>query len=324
MNGDSKAEVGRDAVRDVGPRLAAVIGAVKAPVVLQEHPLRARLRLRHLVDALAELRMLVWEEVGADALVRRPPAFARVFRHVHAGGRDRHTNARRVARIEQDRVQAQPAAARLPLRPLRMIPEPFDEVPRIARIGRLEQRRRLDAAVDRVRFRIASGDDLPDILQRCFRAFGKAYVRHFRIGPVLAEIVARPQQRSPMHAGRSGPDAVASEAAVVSHAVDRAAGEVRPADLPLFARLAGAEDERAFHRPDHQDDVAFLRLHMVCNGHQFLLSIPSVPRTRDCSALRYARPRALNRPDCHRTATSEITSSSAPISTTTPTSKPTS
>ena len=37
-----------------------------------------------------------------------------------------------VGRIEQDRVQAEPAAARLPLRPLRMIPEAFHQRPGIA------------------------------------------------------------------------------------------------------------------------------------------------------------------------------------------------
>ena len=61
-------------------------------------------------------------------------------------------------------MQAQPAAARLPLRPMRVIPESLDQRPRLAGIARHEQRRRLDAAIERVGLALAAGHDLPDLL----------------------------------------------------------------------------------------------------------------------------------------------------------------
>src|SRR5207247_5187622 len=60
-------------VRDVLPRIARIVAAVEPPMVLQEEALGARGMERDLVDTLAELRVLVGQEIGAHSLVRRAP-----------------------------------------------------------------------------------------------------------------------------------------------------------------------------------------------------------------------------------------------------------
>src|SRR4029450_5218326 len=56
---DREAEVAGEALADVGPRLAGIVAAVDAPVMLQVQALGAAGRGGDLVDALAELGILV-------------------------------------------------------------------------------------------------------------------------------------------------------------------------------------------------------------------------------------------------------------------------
>src|SRR5207302_5180820 len=93
MNGQREAEIGGNAVRDVLPALAAIVAAIQAPMILQIHPLRLLPRLHHFVHALAELRMLVRQELGANAFVRRPPGRAPILADVHAAGGDGDADA---------------------------------------------------------------------------------------------------------------------------------------------------------------------------------------------------------------------------------------
>src|SRR5260370_6264590 len=71
-----------------------------------------------------------------------------------------------------------------------------------------------------------------------------------------------------MHALRTGPDAVAPLAPVVRHRVNRVTGEVRPSDIPRFATLVCAKDERTLHRADEEKDVAFFRFDVTDRGHR--------------------------------------------------------
>src|SRR5689334_14315072 len=105
---------------------------------------------RHLVHALPELRVLVGQELGADALVARRPGPAAVVGAIDAAGRDGDEHPAAVLRVRDDRVQAQAAAARLPLLAVRMLPESLDELERLPRVARLEESGGLDAAVDHV------------------------------------------------------------------------------------------------------------------------------------------------------------------------------
>src|SRR4029453_5409181 len=69
-----EAEVARHPVGHVLPVVAAVVAAVQAPVVLEVQPVLAAAGRGDLVDALAELRVLVGQEHGADAVVAGLPA----------------------------------------------------------------------------------------------------------------------------------------------------------------------------------------------------------------------------------------------------------
>src|SRR6266540_1255600 len=148
-----------------------------------------------------------------------------------------------------------------------MIPEPFDQTPRFAGVPRHEERRGLDAAEEDVRLGLAARNDLPHPLQRSLGSFRKFYVRFFGIRPVLPEIIARSEQRAPMHALRSGPDAAAAVTIVVRHRVDSAAWKIRAADLPFFARRLRAKNERAFHRADEDQEVALFGFDVTSCWH---------------------------------------------------------
>ena len=127
-----------------------------------------------------------------------------------------------------DRVQAQAAAARLPLRAVRMVPEALVELPRLAGVARLEERRRLDAAVQRVglarRGRARSA--------RCSR--GPLSIRPesaraaFRDGSTSFRSRRSGQLRSPVHARGRGPQAPAAGAAVEGGGVDGEPGNRGP------------------------------------------------------------------------------------------------
>src|SRR5258706_8778034 len=91
-----------------------------------------------------------------------------------------------------------------------------------------------------------------------------------------------------MHALRTGPDAVSIAAAVVGHGVDGAAGKVRPSHVPLAAVLVRAKDERAFHRPDEQKNVAVAGGDVLDDGHLITPVDQTFPEAGDCIAVEYS------------------------------------
>ena len=153
-------------VADVAPRRARVVGAVDAAVELHEQPLRAAGRAVEVVDAEVDrvaLR-LVREVAGDDALVAVAPRRAAVVGQPDADGRDREREPVRIARPRHDRVQAEPAAAGLPVRSRRVLPERALQLPRRAAVAALEQDARVAAGVQRAV--VLAGDDDPDPLER--------------------------------------------------------------------------------------------------------------------------------------------------------------
>src|SRR5206468_4577713 len=67
-----------------------------------------------------------------------------------AGRRDRDHDPVGIVRVDEDRVQAQAAGARLPVLAARMLSQPRQLLPALAAVGRAKERRVLDARVDRV------------------------------------------------------------------------------------------------------------------------------------------------------------------------------
>ena len=104
MGGHCEAEVRRDAVRDVAPRIAGVVTAIETPVILQEQAIGIGRMTHDLVHALAELRMLVRQEVRAHAMIAGAPRPAAVVAAIDAAGRDRDQQAIRPRSVRHDRV----------------------------------------------------------------------------------------------------------------------------------------------------------------------------------------------------------------------------
>src|SRR5919108_743564 len=78
---EREAEAGGEAVTvETLPGITTVVGAVDAAVVLLPQAFRALRMDEQLVDALADLGIRVWHELGGDVLVDRRPRLAAVLR----------------------------------------------------------------------------------------------------------------------------------------------------------------------------------------------------------------------------------------------------
>src|ERR1700738_4813443 len=128
----SKAKIRRDAVSDIFPGIGAIVAAIKAPVILEVYPLRVRRMADDLVNALAPLGILLVgrQKLGAHAFIARLPVFAAVIRAIDAAGRDGDEQAFVIRWVRKNGVQAESAAARHPLRSVRMIEQPTLKRPR--------------------------------------------------------------------------------------------------------------------------------------------------------------------------------------------------
>ena len=155
---DGKPEVGGQPFRDRSPRAAVVVAAQHADVrprapgsrpvgpssvVLHVEPSRCGFVAHDLVDALPELGVGVGREARADALVGGLEGLAAVLAQVVTAGRDAQVHAVPVA---HDRVETEPARARLPLARVLVIADAGHHLPRIAPVAASEQGGWFDAA----------------------------------------------------------------------------------------------------------------------------------------------------------------------------------
>src|SRR5665213_539941 len=101
------------------------------------------------MHALAEFGVFAFfrQEVASRALVARFPRRAAIGCMEYAGGGNADPELPPVVRMKNQRMQDQPAAARLPVRPRRMIAQAGDVVPGLAGIVAAKQSRRLDTGV---------------------------------------------------------------------------------------------------------------------------------------------------------------------------------
>src|SRR5512141_54933 len=209
-----------------------------------------------LVDALPELRVLLFEEVRLDPAVAGPPGLAVVVGAVDAAGRGRDGEPVAARRIRQDGVKAEPAAPRRPLRPVRVVPEAFVQRPALSSVAGFEQSGGLDADEDLLGLVVETGLDLPDVRKGGARLLRERDARDLRAAPLRAKVVARAELGAPVETLRRRPDPMAIVAPVVADRVDRASGKVRSAPFPPAPRAVGLQKEGAFHRADEQEDVA--------------------------------------------------------------------
>ncbi|MBZ5724196.1 MAG: serine/threonine protein kinase [Acidobacteriia bacterium] len=132
--------------------LRSAVGAVQAPMVLQEEAFRARGVHHHLVNALAvELRILLRHVHHANAAVARLPGAPAVFGGVDAACRNGHVHPLRILRIEHNGVQGQAAQSGHPAGAVRMVVQAPHQGERFAVVARFVERRRLHPAIHDVR-----------------------------------------------------------------------------------------------------------------------------------------------------------------------------
>ena len=217
-----EAEVGGQVAADLVPRVAGVVAAHHVPVLLHEQHVRARRVHRDAVDAVADLGIRVGNVLRCSPRLIGCQVSPRVVGAEGAGGRDGDVDPRRVARIEQDRVQAHAARARLPAGPEPWPRSPESSCQVCAAVGRAEQGGVFHSGVDGVRIgqrRLEMPDalELPGVrravvpLVRAGHAVVDELVAH-RL-PGLAAVVgaldqsARTSRWTATHTADSGPPA---------------------------------------------------------------------------------------------------------------------
>lgn len=147
---DGKTKITRQVAADFSPLLAGIIAAQHVPMLLHEEHLGTRRMHRDAMDAMTDLRIRVGQFVlRLQAAIDRPPCLAAIISAKDARGRDGDVNAVRVFRVEKDRMDRHPARARLPEIAFRAA-QTGKFLPRFSAVHRFEERRVLDAGIDRV------------------------------------------------------------------------------------------------------------------------------------------------------------------------------
>ena len=241
-----EAELAREARGDVLPGQPTVGRAVLAAVVLLVEPLGLARGHDQLVDALAGDRVGIRHEVGPDAAVARLPARAAVAGLERADRRDRHPHPVSVGRVRDDRVEDEPAGARLPGRAGGMVREALDVGPGAPAVVAPEQAGRADPRVDRA----VGGGHVPDRADlRAGVAVGQAIAR---LGPGRAEVVTAEHRRAVP--GRAAARVERARFGVATDVLDRVALAGGSADGPRPSRGVRFEDERALLRAHEEQD----------------------------------------------------------------------
>ena len=219
---------------------AAVVAAIHAAVVLLVQAIGQARRLHEAVHALAELRiaLLLRQVVGARAAVARLPGLAAVGGVEHAGRRDPDPDLPLVALVGNQRVQDQPGAARLPVRPRRMVAQARRHAARSGRhprcgTGRPARRRHRGSRSPAARLQT----DLDRLLAL---RVGEALAR---MAPGRAEVGRLPDRRAEPLVAAGAIDRAGRR--IGDHVVQRPGLAERAAQRPRAPRSVALEDERA-------------------------------------------------------------------------------
>src|SRR5881396_3295534 len=147
---DGESEIRGQPFGDLRPSPAVRSPMVGAAVVLLEDRSVARAVPREFMDALAPFGVLVRHELRAHAAVFGRPSPAPVLRLEGADGTDSREQVARLARIDEDRMQAEASETGLPILPRRMVVEGVDIPPGFALVLAPEQGRGFHPCIDRL------------------------------------------------------------------------------------------------------------------------------------------------------------------------------
>ena len=264
---DHEAEVARQVAADLGPRLARIVGAHDVPVLLHEEHLRPRAVHRDVVDAVPHFGLRIRYPFGSQPLVDRLPRLAAVVGAKRPGRGDGDVNPGRVARIDDDRVEAQTARARRPVRSGTVAAQARQLGPGLGAVGRVEERGILDAGINRIgigqrRFEVPDALELPGVrrpvvpLMRARNAVvGEVVPRRLpgfaavvRALDNLAEPARRLRGVETVRIGRRSLEVI-----------DLPASEVGTGDVPLLSLAVRRQDERTLARADEYPYPAHLQ-----------------------------------------------------------------
>ena len=204
---------------------------------------------------------------GPQPAIDRLPRLAAVVGAKRPGRGDGDVDPGRVARVDDDRVEAEPARARGPVRPGTVAAQAGQLGPGLGAVGRVEERRILDAGIDRVgvgqrRFEVPDALELPRVrravvpLMRARNAVvGELVPRRL---PGLAAVVRALDDLAepPRRLRRVETVRIDRRSLEV---IDLPATEVGTGDVPLLALAVGRQDERALARADEYPYAAHLR-----------------------------------------------------------------
>ena len=248
MRRRGEAEGGGQAGLDAPPAAPAVVAPVHAAVVLLVQAVRHAGRHRQPVHALAVFRvaLALRQVVAADPAVARLPGVAAVRGVEDAGAGDADPELALVRGVRHQRVQDQPAAAGLPVRPRRVVAQPGDVPPARAAIVAAEQPGRLDAGVQRAAGPLRQAPHRAD--RRLPRGVGEALAG---MGPGRAEIGGGPHRRPEPFIAAAGMDG--ARARIGDGVADRPGLAVGAALRPIAARRVALQDERALLRPEQNE-----------------------------------------------------------------------
>ena len=134
VNVDHEAEIGRQIAAHFVPGIAGVVAAHHVPVLLHEQHVRA-------ATGCIAMRWTQWPTSAfgsgmysdSQPVVDRLPGLARIVGAERARRRDRDEDPLRIAGIQQNRVQAHAAGARLPARSGAVAAQARQFLPRLAR-----------------------------------------------------------------------------------------------------------------------------------------------------------------------------------------------
>src|SRR5262249_26798268 len=244
------------------------------PVLLHEEHARARGIHGNVVNAVADLGSRVRDELGLQSTVDRPPRLAGIVGAKGARRRDGDEDPSGVARIENDRVQAHPAGARLPFGTRAVTAQAGEFLPALATVARAEQGGVLDPGVDGIRifqrgFEMPHSLELPRVLRAVVKlvrgeglaGFGSCVVNEFvalahgealwaRCYPASGRLpglaaVARALDHLPGPTTRlRGIQAIRVSWRPL-HVIDLQARRLRTADRPLLALAISLQDKCA-------------------------------------------------------------------------------
>src|SRR5665213_378027 len=189
--------------------------------------------IHHLVYTLPEFRVLVWQELGTDANVASAPVLTAIVGAIESGAGYGDAHAVRIAWIDNDRVETEAATTGLPFRPVGVVVKTLDEAPALTDVARFKKRGGFDSGIDDVRFRLTTGEYLPDLNERGVESFGKLHVVAVRFSPGLSEVIAGAQHASPVEAARCCKCATTAAALIHCERVNRFTREMWSIDSPF-------------------------------------------------------------------------------------------